>query len=136
MIYEHRQNEQFFCFVFLLLSIAFIFALRCFRFGRPLILSWDRLMPHFIRHTINVIIFLLLLSLFLTFIFHFKWSCSFNELGHFSVTWYSGRWWKWNAYTQTLKCGNDLHIWNRELRMKIDRFYSGCEHTKMAQISI
>lgn len=40
------------------LSIVFILKLEYFCLRCHLILSWDRLMPHFIRHTINVIIFI------------------------------------------------------------------------------
>lgn len=68
--------------------------LRCFCLGCPLILSWDRLMLHFIRHTINVIIFILLLLFLPSSCFIFVMLLSFNELTCFSVTWYSGPWWK------------------------------------------
>lgn len=51
--------------IFFILSLTFFFCpsfssstLRCFCLVCPLILSWDRLMPHFIRHTKNVIIFI------------------------------------------------------------------------------
>lgn len=83
MIYERRQNEteqiknNKICRVLSFVHRFSSSTLRCFCLGRPLILSWDRLQPHFIRHTINVIIFI--------FFYISIWIyCSFNEqfLGH------------------------------------------------------